>query len=59
MKKYFTVGETAEELGLHENTIRKYAEDGRIKCFRDFSNRRKFHITDIEEFKKGFLRRET
>ena len=58
MKKYLSTGETADQLGLHSNTVRRYSDDGKIKCFRDANDRRKFHVTDIEEFKKGFLRRE-
>jgi DNA-binding transcriptional MerR regulator len=58
MKKFLSVKQTADELGLHANTVRKYANDGRLVVYRDANQRRKFHVKDIERFKGNWLHKE-
>lgn len=57
MKKYLKIGQVAERLNLDESTIRKYTEEGRIDCQRDFNNYRVFDIKSIERFEQSFLKR--
>jgi excisionase family DNA binding protein len=45
-----TVGQAAESLGVHVNTLRRWANQGNIQCFRVGNRRdRRFRPEDIKE----------
>lgn len=46
---FVTTRQAVKELGLHPNTLRKYADDGRIRVIRDAANRRRY---DVETYLK-------
>ena len=37
-----TVGQIAQMVGLHPNTIRNWVDEGIIECMKDFRGRRRF-----------------
>lgn len=41
----------AKVLGAHPNSIRRWANSGRLRCFLDVNGWRKFKIEDIRKFK--------
>lgn len=43
-----TVGDAAELIGLHPNTIRIYADSGRLPCRRLPGGHRRFRRSDVE-----------
>ncbi len=49
-----TVSEVAAFLGLHPNTVRTWANEGRIKSFRIGPRRdRRFKLEDVQQLIKG------
>lgn len=47
-KKFLTTKEVAEELSLHESTIRRWITEGKIKAGRTLSKRGKYMISRDE-----------
>ena len=41
--------ETARRLRLHEATVRRWAEEGKLPCVRDSAGRRIFFAKDIDK----------
>jgi excisionase family DNA binding protein len=53
MGKLLRVGEVAEFLGVHANTVRDYEEQGLLPCIRIGPRReRRFDEDDIKKFKE-------
>ena len=50
--KLLTLGEAAERLGVHENTMRKWADQGIIPVVRRPGGHRRFQPEVIEEKRK-------
>jgi DNA-binding transcriptional MerR regulator len=53
-----TVGQIAQMVGLHPNTIRNWTDEGIIECRKDFRGWRRFPnplktVREIEELLKG------
>lgn len=52
----YSVKETCEHLGIHRNTLRKYTDEGDIKCiFRRPSGRKAYLGQEILRFWKAML----
>ena len=51
-KRRYRVGEVARLSGLHENTVRKLADEGVVPCNRDYNNHRVFTPEGIERLKE-------
>lgn len=51
-KARYTVSEAAKLCGLHENTIRRLADDSKIPCQRDYNNYRIFTLEAIEQLRQ-------
>lgn len=52
----YTVTETCKHLGIHKNTLRKYTDEGRIKCGFRKESARKFYLgSEITRFWHGQL----
>lgn len=47
--KLLTVGEAAERLGVHENTMRKWADEGIVPVVRRPGGHRRFEASVIED----------
>jgi excisionase family DNA binding protein len=47
-----TVGQAAEVLGRHANTIRNYAREGKLTAHRDYNNYRLFDPTEVEDLRR-------
>lgn len=47
-RRLLTTSEAAEILSVSEETIRTYADDGRLACFRLPSGHRRFRREDVE-----------
>ena len=47
-----TVGQAAEVLGKHANTVRNYAREGRLPSHRDYRNYRLFDPRDVERLRR-------
>ena len=55
VKRSYTVSDVAEKLGIHERTLRRWAEKGLIKCIdvgKGYSKRILLH--QLIEFLQGF-----
>jgi len=48
----YTVSEAAKLCGLHENTIRRLADEQKIQCQRDYNNYRIFTQEAIEQLQQ-------
>jgi DNA-binding transcriptional MerR regulator len=46
------VTDVARELGVHQETVRRYARKGLLTCFRDFHNHRIFDPDDVKKVKE-------
>jgi len=46
--RLLTTGEAAEILAVSEETVRNYADDGTLACFRLPSGHRRFKRVDVE-----------
>lgn len=44
-----SIGEAARILGVSVDTLRKYADDGRIPVTRTFGGQRRFKLADVEQ----------
>jgi len=51
-KKVYNVPQTAEKLGVHEQTVRYWMKKGWVKPKRDYRNYPVFTGDDIENIKK-------
>ena len=51
-KKVYNIPQTAEKLGVHEQTIRYWIKKGWIKPKRDYRNYPVFTETEIKNIKK-------
>lgn len=49
---YVGIGEAARMLGVHQNTLRKWADDGIIPHMRLPSGYRRFAVVDLERFRE-------
>ncbi len=49
---WLEMAEAAQILGIHQSTLRRWADSGKIAHFRTLSGRRRFTISAIEEAKK-------
>lgn len=47
------VGEAAERLGVHPETLRRWEAAGRITSTRTPGNQRRYLVTDVEELATG------
>jgi diguanylate cyclase (GGDEF)-like protein/excisionase family DNA binding protein len=45
-----TATEAAETLGVSVSTVRQWANEGRLPCYRTSGGHRRFRITDLDEF---------
>jgi excisionase family DNA binding protein len=45
-----TLRQVAEKLGASEKSVRRWADDGVIPCFRTPGRHRRFHVEDIDRF---------
>ncbi len=52
MQRDLTVGELAELVGVHKNTVRNYCAKGLITPLRDRNNWRRFTVTEALRFKE-------
>ena len=53
MKEFLTRKETAELLGVHPATLRRWVVEGKLACYKSstaYSGRVKFKLTDIMKF---------
>ncbi len=50
--RLLTLGEAAERLGVHENTMRKWADQGIVPAVRRPGGHRRFELKVIEEKRK-------
>lgn len=48
---FLKVKEAAGLLGVHENTVRNYERDGKLKASRDYRNYRLFDASEVLRFK--------
>lgn len=46
------ISEAAKRLGVHQNTLRKWADDGIIPSLRLPSGHRRFEVDELERFKE-------
>lgn len=53
-----TVGQAAEVLGKHANTVRNYAREGKLMAHRDYRNYRLFDPGDVERLRREIERLE-
>lgn len=51
--EHLTIGAAAALIGVSNETLRRWAKDGRIQCFRTPTNHRRFLRSDIEELLKA------
>lgn len=52
----YSIPETCEALGIHRNTLRRYTEEGRIKCgFRRTTGKKFYPGTEILKFWKATI----
>ena len=51
------ISEAASRLGVHQNTIRKWADDGIIPSLRLPSGHRRFEVDELERFKEAMATR--
>jgi excisionase family DNA binding protein len=51
--KLVGIAKAAELLGVHPNTLRKWADEGLVQHIRLPSGYRRFDIQDLEEFKES------
>lgn len=51
-KTRFLVSDVAEVTGLHPATVRKLADEGKIKSQRDYNNWRVFNKQEVERLRK-------
>lgn len=52
----YPIGKAATILGISRDTLRKYTEEGKIKCgFRRENNRRFYTGSEIKRFRKAYL----
>ncbi len=47
------ISEAARRLGVHQNTLRKWADEGILPTLRMPSGHRRFEIEELERFKKA------
>lgn len=47
-----TVGQVAEILGRHANTVRTYAREGKLTALRDYRGHRLFNPKDVERLRR-------
>lgn len=47
-KKWMSVGKAAERLGVHEDTVRRYADDGRLESRRLPGRHRRITVESVE-----------
>ena len=47
MDELLTTGEAARRLGIDPQTIRKWTNDGRLRCVRTLGGHRRFWTSDI------------
>lgn len=45
------VHEVAEMLGVHVDTVRRYANSGKLRAMRDYNNYRRFSYGDVTRLK--------
>lgn len=48
-----TVGQAAAELNVHGDTLRRWANDGRISAIRTPTGHRRFRASDVAAIKNG------
>lgn len=55
MERRKTVGisQAAALLGIHINTLRKWADDGKVPFIKHPSGHRRFVVEDLEEFRRA------
>lgn len=54
MSQLLSIGEAAQFLDVSEMTLRRWTNSGKLRCIRVGGERiRKFHIRDLNEFKKN------
>lgn len=41
---YLSTKNAAQKLGIHPNTLRRWADEGKIKCFRTLANQRRYDV---------------
>lgn len=51
------ISEAANRLGVHQNTLRKWADDGIIPSLRLPSGHRRFEVDELERFKEAMATR--
>lgn len=51
MSEMLTVSKAAEFVGVHANTLRRYARNGRIASLRDYRNYRLYNVDDLKRLR--------
>lgn len=46
------MGKASDILGIHPNTLRKWADDGKIPSYRLEGGQRRFKLADLENYVK-------
>ena len=49
-QEWFTVKQAAEELGLHEKTVRNHIHEGKLKASRPSPRKTRIYYTDLAEY---------
>jgi excisionase family DNA binding protein len=52
-QEWLTLGQAARFLGVAESTIRRWADDGRVRAFYTPGRHRRFRLADLQELVEG------
>ena len=45
--KFISISKASEMLGVHHNTLRRWTDNGKIKCSKTIGNHRKYLLSEI------------
>ena len=52
-QEWLTLGQAARYLGVAQSTIRRWADDGRVRAFYTPGRHRRFRLADLDELVEG------
>ncbi len=52
-QEWLTLGQAARYLGVAQSTIRRWADDGRVRAFYTPGRHRRFRLADLEQLIEG------
>jgi putative resolvase len=56
-QQWLTLGEAARYLGVAQSTIRRWADEGRVRAFYTPGRHRRFRLADLDELVASSARR--